>query len=130
MPLHGFTSLVANKYFPEKEILLVKPIASMQQIISKQLSRGDGYIGDQKIEGIVDIVDFKSKTNVTCEHANYIKLSALIKIFARFVEINDSVKKMELRQLQSKKDSRGIIMLSVTFIFLCCVGASSAPRYC
>jgi hypothetical protein len=120
-PLHGFTSIVAQKYFPEKEIFRVKPIGSIQKILSKQLSRGDGYVYtldsySQKV--VVDIVDLKSNENSFYEHTNHIKLSALSRIFMEFINYNK--KECESRKLLSRR----IMMLSTAFLYLCSIGAT------
>jgi hypothetical protein len=121
MPLHGFTAIVAQKYFPEKEIFIVSPIGSMQKILSKQLSRGDGYVytfDSRRQKVAVDIVDLKSNVTSFTEHSNYIKLSALSRIFMEF--INYKERECESRKLLSRR----IMMLSTAFLYLCSIGAT------
>lgn len=50
MILHGFTGTVAKKYFPDKQALFVKPITSMQYLISSSLQPDDYSVQDYSHE--------------------------------------------------------------------------------
>jgi len=81
MILHGFSCAVAEKYFPEKTIMQVKPVGSMQCIIKKNLLPGDGYIMREGEK--IDITDLNVSPD-DIEHLdgmNYIKMSAMTRIF-------------------------------------------------
>lgn len=43
MVLHGFTGIVAKKFFPTLDTMTVKPIPSMQTIIKQNLKPGEGF---------------------------------------------------------------------------------------
>jgi hypothetical protein len=79
MILHGFTGAVADKFFSEKKIMCVKPIGSMQAIIKNQLLPGEGYIEDKKEK--VDITKLEVSANDPEGEMNYIKISALTRIY-------------------------------------------------
>ncbi len=79
MLLHGFTGAVANKYFPEKKFMRVKPVGSMQSIIKKSLLPGEGYI-EHKDEKI-DITALEVSPEDLEYQMNNIKISALACIY-------------------------------------------------
>lgn len=79
MLLHGFTGLIAEKYFPFKTTLRIKPVGSMQQIIKDNLIRGEGII--LYINGDMDILDLETSKFDPEGPNNYIKVSALVRIY-------------------------------------------------
>ncbi len=82
MLLHGFTGAVAAKFFPEKEIMFVRPVGSMQYIIKQNLLLGEGYIEDESNENKkIDITNLETQLNDDEGWGNYIKLSALKRIY-------------------------------------------------
>ena len=44
MVLHGFSGAVVEQYFSERKIMTVRPLPEMQEIIKKNLHRGEGSI--------------------------------------------------------------------------------------
>jgi hypothetical protein len=79
MLLHGFTGAVAEKYFPDKELMTVKPVGSMQYIIKQKLLPGEGYIKNG--ETTIDITNLEVQPEDPEGHINYIKISALKRIY-------------------------------------------------
>ena len=79
MLLHGFTGTVADKFFPEKNMMLVKPVGSMQTIIKKHLLPGEGYI-ESKNEKL-DITKLEVLPTDPEGAMNYIEISALTRIY-------------------------------------------------
>lgn len=85
MYMHGFCGAVADKFL-KKEIMRVDPIGSMQYILQKNLRRGDGYIienGQKK-----DITDLKVSPEDLEGQMNYIKISALTRIYSEATQRN------------------------------------------
>ncbi len=80
MLLHGFIGAVAEKYFLEKEYMTVRPIGSMQSIISKNLEKGDGFLHRSTGER-VDLSQLVVSPKDAEGNTNYIKVSALSRIF-------------------------------------------------
>lgn len=79
MLLHGFSGAVADKYFPEKKLMRVNPVGSMQCIIKKNLLPGEGYI---ELSGRkVDITDLEVSEDDPQGKINYIAVSALKRIY-------------------------------------------------
>jgi hypothetical protein len=80
MMLHGFTGVIATKYFPSKVTMEVRPIGSMQVIIQKHLLLGEGYTelmeGNKK-----DILDVEFKKDDPERGWNYINTDALVRIY-------------------------------------------------
>lgn len=79
MLLHGFSGAVADKYFPEKKLMHVKPVGSMQCIIKKNLFPEEGYIERKGIKTDITILEV---SNIDPEgEMNYITVSALKRIY-------------------------------------------------
>jgi hypothetical protein len=83
MILHGFTGAIAEKFFPEKKMMHVRPIGSMQTIIKNYLLPGEGYIGDDNEK--VDITQLEVSPNDPEGKLNYIKVSALTRIYNQVI---------------------------------------------
>lgn len=79
MLLHGFSGAVADKYFPEKKFMHVRPVGSMQCIIKKNLFPQEGYI---EREGIKTDITILEVSNTDPEGSmNYITVSALKRLY-------------------------------------------------
>ncbi len=84
MLLHGFSGAVAERFFPEKKQMQVKPMGSMQCIIIKHLLPGEGHAvvqGEKK-----DLVDFKVEADDLEGPMNCIQVSALSRIYYQSIE--------------------------------------------
>lgn len=79
MLLHGFSGVVADKYFPEKKFMRVKPVGSMQCIIKKSLFPGEGHIECKGIK--IDITTLEVSNTDGEGETNYITVSALKRIY-------------------------------------------------
>lgn len=81
--LHGFSGAVAQKFFPDKVIMEVKAISSMQYILSTTLKPGDGYFiekGEQK--DVIELLEETRQGTAEAQHpTNYIKVDALARIY-------------------------------------------------
>jgi len=86
MILQGFSGAVAARFFPEKKVMLVQPIGSMQYIIKKNLLPGEGYI--EKNGERVDLTKVEVSVSDLEGSMNYIKLSALARIYNQAVKIS------------------------------------------
>ncbi len=84
MTLHGFTGAVAAKYFPEKTVMLVKPVGSMQSLINKSLLPGEGYVGKNGEK--IDLTTLDISTSDPEGAMNYIKVSALTRLFSQAIK--------------------------------------------
>jgi hypothetical protein len=83
MLLHGFSGAVAEKHFPEKEVMKVVPVGSMQSIISKTLQKGDGFTYVYKNDKYerVDLTDVVVSPDGGQGYPDHIKVSGLSRIF-------------------------------------------------
>lgn len=79
MLLHGFSGAVADKYFPEKKFMHVKPEGSMQCIIKKNLFPEEGYIEREGIK--IDITILEIPNTDPEGEMNYITVSTLKRIY-------------------------------------------------
>lgn len=79
MLLHGFTGAVADKYFPEKKLMHVKPVGSMQCIIKKNLFPEEGYIECKGKK--IDLISLEVSEADPEGEMNYITVSALKRIY-------------------------------------------------
>lgn len=79
MLLHGFTGAVAEKFFPEKKIMQVQPVGSMQVLIKDKLLPEEGYVKRKDEKFDITKLDI-SKEDPEGE-LNYIKSSALNRIY-------------------------------------------------
>ncbi len=79
MLLHGFTGAVADKYFPEKKLMHVKPVGSMQCIIKKNLLPEEGYIECSGTK--IDLANLEVSKPDPEGEMNYITVSALKRIY-------------------------------------------------
>jgi hypothetical protein len=79
MLLHGFTGAVAIKYFPQKQLMEVRPVGSMQYIIKKALLPGEGYINDGLKK--IDIINLEVSQDDPEGPPNYITVAALKRIY-------------------------------------------------
>jgi hypothetical protein len=89
MLLHGFTGVIADKFFPKKKCLRVYPVGSMQWIIKNNLLPGEGYV--ELSAGYIVLNNLKVKemditaleiTKKSPEFGmNYISVSALKRIY-------------------------------------------------
>jgi hypothetical protein len=78
MLLHGFTGTVAQKFFPEKLIMVVRPVASMQHIICRSLSADDCAISGRCFEDVYR----ESADKESLEFPeNEIKVTALARLY-------------------------------------------------
>jgi hypothetical protein len=83
MILHGFTGAVAAEYFPEKTLMRVKPVGSMQSLISKSLLPGEGYIERNGEE--IDLTTLKVSLSGPQGAMSYIQVSALNRIYQQAI---------------------------------------------
>jgi hypothetical protein len=83
MLLLGFSGAVAEQYFPDKTIMHVKPVGSMQCIIKRNLLLGEGYI-TRKGEKI-DVTDLEVSPNDPEGNMNYITISAITRIYRQTI---------------------------------------------
>lgn len=79
MLLHGFCAVVADKYFPEKKMMTVKPVGSMQCIIKKNLLPGEGYTEFQGVR--TDITTLEVESDDPEGELNHITIAALKRIY-------------------------------------------------
>lgn len=80
MLLHAFTGAVADKHFPEKKQMHVRPLGSMQWIVKNNLLPGEGYI--ERNGEKIDITSLEvSKTDPECELTS-ITVLALKRLYA------------------------------------------------
>lgn len=83
MVLHGFSGAVALKFFPDKTIMKVQAISSMQYILSTILKPGDGYFierGEQN--DVIELLEETLKGTANAQHSeNNIKVEALARIY-------------------------------------------------
>ncbi len=85
MLLHGFTAIVAQNFFPKKEVMHVSPIGSMQVIIQQYLHRGEGWI--ERLGKRIDLLDVRSSPDDGEGGLNVIKVSALVRIYNEKIAI-------------------------------------------
>lgn len=81
MLLHGFSGAVAEKYFPEKKHMIVRPVGIMQCIIKKNLLPEEGYVDRSGTK--VDLTDLEVSETDDEGELNYITVSALKRIYTR-----------------------------------------------
>ena len=86
MILHGFSATVADKFYQDKSVLRVKPVGSMQNLIVKNLQPGEGYI--ENAGKRTDITDLKVSNTDPEGYMNYIKTSALVRIYNKAINPN------------------------------------------
>jgi hypothetical protein len=79
MLLHGFTGVVADKYFPKKTMMRVRPVGSMQAIIAKNLLPGEGYM--ERNGEKIDLTNIQVSAGDPEGGLNYIKIPALTRIY-------------------------------------------------
>jgi len=59
MLLHGFTGMVAARFFPQKQSMVVHPLLSMLRIITKNLLPNEGYVEEKdKLTDLTSLVAF------------------------------------------------------------------------
>lgn len=90
MLLHAMTGAVAKKFYPEMNMMHVKPLGSMQVIIKKHLQRGDGYVifmGEK-----TDIKDLLTSPDDEEGEMNHIEVPALVRLFAEATQIDNASK--------------------------------------
>jgi hypothetical protein len=83
MILHGFTGAVAAEHFPEKTLMRVKPVGSMQSLITKSLLPGEGYI--EKNGEKIDLTHLKVSLSDPEGTMNYIQVPALNRIYQQAI---------------------------------------------
>lgn len=76
MLLHGFSAAVANQFFPQKQVMCVKPVGSMQDIIKKNLLLGEGTLEDG-----TDITQLQVSQDDEEGLMNHIQVVALTRIY-------------------------------------------------
>ncbi|MBA2368301.1 MAG: hypothetical protein H0V82_04670 [Candidatus Protochlamydia sp.] len=84
MLLFGMAGAVAEKFFPKKNQLRVKPLGSQQCILVKNLEFGEGYIiknGEKK-----DITELEISPSGAEGDLNYIQIAALSRVFYEAVK--------------------------------------------
>lgn len=81
MLLHGFSGAVAHKFFPQKKLMSVRPVGSMQCIIKKNLFPNEGYIEHEGIKTDITTLEFSSTDPQGS--LNYITVSALKRIYQK-----------------------------------------------
>jgi hypothetical protein len=96
MILQGLTGAVVAKFFSAKMTMQVKPIGSMQAILSAALRPGDGYI--EKSGQQIDLTTLKVSPDNPEGSMNYIKTSALTRIYYGTLA-KQNVKKIMTAQL-------------------------------
>jgi len=90
----GFTAAVAQKFFPEKKYMRVRPIGSMQAIISNSsLKREDFHNDDESYDKIKAVTNCREEDGETA--TNSINTSALANLYYQ------SSAKMEKRAITS-----------------------------
>jgi hypothetical protein len=83
MLLHGFSSKVAESYFPNIVAFKVRPIGSMQAILTTHLQKGDGFVKADHRN--IDITELPVMPDGPELYTNKIKVSALTRIYSETI---------------------------------------------
>jgi len=82
MLLHGFTSMVAARFFPQKQSMVAHPLMSMLRIMTKNLLPNEGYVEEGGKRTDLTSLDLSKRTsNAQNYNKHVIAVSALQRIY-------------------------------------------------